>query len=580
MIRDLYRILGSEHGRKLRWFLVFATISALMQGISILFLLPVADALDDGHYGDAGCWLAGLAAAVIVASVTHYLQAMQGFNVGLFLLRFMHRRVGDHLVALPLGWFGEDTVGEVSQLADKGTLHVAGAAAHLLTPIVYGVVCPATVVVGMLVLEPWLGITLVICAPVIYLAARWATRLLASAEARAHDADVVTNNRVLEYAQCQQVLRAFGRTGKPYAPLDDAIAGQRAAGARTMWASVTGMALNGLVIQLSFTALIVVGAALALGGHVGPIRLVALLGIAARFVQPLTEVAEFGGTMRTARAELQRMSTLLATPPMPEPATGSPVQSPGRLELDRVDFGYTPDRPVLREVSFTVPARTMTALVGPSGAGKTTVTRLIARFYDIDGGAVRVGGVDVRDQTTAELMGQLALVFQDVYLFDDTLRENIRFGREDATDEDVAAAARLAGVEEIVDRLPDGWDTRVGEGGSALSGGERQRISIARALVKNAPVVLLDEATAALDPENEEFVQQSLRELRSRATLLVIAHKLDTVIAADQIVVLGADGRVSDVGTHDELLARGGTYRDFWDERRRAVGWALTASPR
>ena len=188
---------------------------------------------------------------------------------------------------------------------------------------------------------------------------------------------------------------------------------------------------------------------------------------------------------------------------------------------------------------------------------------------------MRVGGADVRDLTTEDLMAQLALVFQDVYLFDDTLRGNIRLGRPAATEAEIDEAAALAGVTEIAERLPHGWDTRVGEGGSALSGGERQRVSIARAILKQAPIVLLDEATAALDPENERYVNRSLARLRERATLLVIAHKLTTVVEADQILVLDEHGAIVERGRHPELLAAGGRYADFWNELARAAGWRL-----
>jgi ATP-binding cassette subfamily B protein len=217
----------------------------------------------------------------------------------------------------------------------------------------------------------------------------------------------------------------------------------------------------------------------------------------------------------------------------------------------------------------------MCALVGPSGCGKTTIAKLVARFYDVDRGVVRVGGDDVRDQRTEDLMAQLSMVFQDVYLFDDTLEANIRVGDPNASGDEVREAARLAGVTEIVERLPRGWETPVGEGGHALSGGERQRVSIARALLKRAPIVLLDEATSALDPENEANVLASMERLRETSTLLVIAHKLETIRTADQIVVLDDTGRIAQRGTHEELVGAPGRYRDFCRAREAAAGWRL-----
>jgi ATP-binding cassette subfamily B protein len=275
---------------------------------------------------------------------------------------------------------------------------------------------------------------------------------------------------------------------------------------------------------------------------------------------------------------VRRLAAILDEQPLPEASRPAAVRESGALEFASVGFAYRTDAPVLREVSFRVPPRTMTAIIGASGSGKTTITRLVMRFHDVTSGCVSVGGTDVRDLSTADLMAQLAPVMQDVYLFDDSLEANILTGRPDASTAEVREAARLAGDDEIVARLPQGWQTPVGEGGTALSGGERQRVSLARAMLKNAPIVLLDEATAALDPQNERFVQGAIHSLIQRSTLLVIAHKLSTIVAADQILVLDG-GRIVERGTHEQLLAADGQYAAFWNERSRARGWRLIEEP-
>ncbi|MDP2711207.1 MAG: ATP-binding cassette domain-containing protein, partial [Solirubrobacteraceae bacterium] len=258
--------------------------------------------------------------------------------------------------------------------------------------------------------------------------------------------------------------------------------------------------------------------------------------------------------------------------PLPEPV--APREPAGAaVRLRGVRFSYGDDR-VLDGVDVDVPAGSVLALVGPSGAGKTTVARLVARFWDVDDGCVEIGGVDVRELSGATLMAHVALVFQDVYLFSDTIEANIRAGRPGASADEVREAARRARVDEIVRRMPDGWRTQVGDGGAALSGGERQRVSIARALLKDAPIVVLDEATSALDPLSESAVEQALAELKADRTTIVIAHRLSTVVAADQIAVL-EHGRIVERGSHRELLELGGRYADFWRERRRARGWRL-----
>lgn len=248
------------------------------------------------------------------------------------------------------------------------------------------------------------------------------------------------------------------------------------------------------------------------------------------------------------------------------------------IELEHVDFSYGEGeerRQVLKDVTVTIPENTVTAVVGPSGSGKSTICNLIARFYDVDNGSVRVGGHDVREFTCDSLLSNISMVFQNVYLFHDTVRNNICFGKPDATEEEMIDAAKKACCHDFIMALPEGYDTVISEGGGSLSGGEKQRISIARAILKDAPIIILDEATASVDPENEHLIQAAISELTKGKTIVTIAHRLATIEQADQILVVD-DGRVVQCGTHQELVKVPGKYRDFVDIRRRSEGWQLT----
>lgn len=577
MIRHLATILGPRHRGALRSYLAWLVGYAVLEGLAMAFLVPVLGAVLSGDTGAAWRWLGALAVAVLATCVARYQQAMQGFRLALVTLGTLHRRLGDHVASLPLGWFSSEQVGRLSRSATGGTFMVTNVFAHLLTPVVSGVVTPATVAVAMLVLDWRLGLVMVLAAPLLYLTHRWSAHWIGRSEQQRDAADALAGNRVVEFARNQQTLRAFGRGAEGYAPLEEAIDGRGRAAGRMLTETMPRLLAAGLAVQLSFAALVAVGVALVLGSAIEPVTLVALLALAARFVGPLTEVAGLSGMVRMAGNDLRRLAEIFDEEPLAEPAAAAEVTRPGEIEFDAVRFGYDPANPVLRDVSLRVPARTMTAVVGASGSGKTTITRLIMRFFDVDSGVVRVGGADVRELGTAGLAEQVSLVMQDVYLFDDTLEANIRIGRPAATDAELREAARLAGVHEIVERLPQGWATPVGEGGASLSGGERQRVSVARAVLKGAPIVLLDEATAALDPENERYVQDALRSLMRTSTLVVIAHKLPTVVAADQILVLD-DGRIAERGTHQELLAADGRYAEFWNRRTRSRGWRLVSA--
>ncbi|MFD9615714.1 ABC transporter ATP-binding protein [Streptomyces virginiae] len=562
MIRMLLRVLGHEHARPVRRTVALMTATALVEGASYALLVPVLRALFGSKPEEAWPWLTAFGVAIAGYAVLRYVSDRSGFRAGATLLRGTYHRLGDHLARLPIGWYDAGRVGEVSGLAGRGVLQAMSVIAHLLAPFVSAVVTPLTIVAVMLVFNWQLGLAALAAAPVVAAIRIRTGRSMGALDAERHARDQEATARVIEYLQAQPVLRAGGRTVERFQVLDDSLRDVRRASRRTALTALPGVVGLTLAVQTAFTVVLALGTFLALGGRLGAAELLAFLVLAARCADPLLSLSEIGGRLRGARHELARLDAVLRTEPLPEPA--EPVR-PVRhdLEFESVVFRHGA-RTVIDGMSLSVPEGQRLAVVGPSGAGKSTLLHLVARFFDVDAGAVRVGGVDVRAMNTEVLMARIAIVFQDVHLFDGTIEENVRLGRPDADAAEVRAAATAAGLDEVIERLPDGWATPVGEGGARLSGGERQRVSIARALLKDAPVVLLDEVTSALDPVNEAAVHEGIERLMAGRTVVMVAHRMRTVRRADRVVFL-ADGRIVEEGNHDTLLHRGGRYADFWN---------------
>ena len=577
MIRDLLAVLDPAQRKVAYVTLAWMVLDAVLQGIAVSMLVPILVALFDGDTNRAIMWLVVSAGFAVLALVAHYVQAMRNFELAIAILDTLRDRLGEHVTRLPLGWFSGGTAGRLSRIGSSGVMSVCQSIAHLLQPLVAGIATPAVIWVFLVVYEWRLALVVIVAVPILWWCFRFSARALERSDEAAHAAGTAASSAVLEFARCQQVLRAFGRTsGDTYAPLEQAIECQHRAGKHQLWMTIPGMALTGLTLQVMFSVVTLLGVWLAVRGEVDDVVLVAVLALLARFIGPLAMVAELSGGLRMARSDLRRVREVLDADLLPEPAESEQKARSGMVELDQVRFSYGAAE-VLHGVSLRAEPGTVTAIVGASGSGKSTVTRLIARFWDVDGGSVRVGGLDVRRQRTKDLMSQIALVFQDVYLFDGTLRANVLLGRPEASADEVEEVARLSGVDEIIARLPDGWDTRVGEGGSRLSGGERQRVSIARALLKRAQVVILDEATAALDPANEFLIRRSIAELARLSTVIVVAHTPAMIMLADQIVVLD-DGHIVEQGTRERLLHCGGAFAEMFREREQIASWRLAGS--
>ena len=582
LISRLREPLSSEGRAGFTHVMYLSCIVGLVRGFSLISFIPAAIALTSGQpawgMGLPG-WLIALAVCAVASFILEYFLAIRSYVVAFDFLTNMHRAIGNKIASLPLGAFRADTAGKTSRLVSRELMMLGEIFAHMYSPLIAAIVTSLTMLVGISVFSPVLGVVCLASVPIVAGGVWVARRCLLSGSALKEPPAREVSHRIVEYATKQGALRACGRSAS-YEPLQRAEESYGVAARRSLIRETLGQIVNGMAAQVVVVSLICAIGLLAVGGSVSPVEAIVAIGLLLRFTQILVDIGMLTSAFETRRPVLDLGHEILSAPELPTPSEDGESDDSAELSasvaLEDVVFSYEADQPVLRGVSFRVEPGTMTAIVGPSGCGKTTIARLIARFYDVDSGVVSVGDRDVRSWDTAKLMAQLSLVFQDVYLFDDTLEANVRVGRPDASAAEIEEAAHLSGVDEIVARLPLGWDTPVGEGGRALSGGERQRVSIARALLKDSPIVLFDEATSALDPENEHRVTAAMDKLRRNATLIVIAHKLDTITAADQIVVLDENGRVVQIGTHAQLFAATeGQYRGFWEARSRAAGWRL-----
>ncbi|HET8994575.1 MAG TPA: ABC transporter ATP-binding protein [Rhodococcus sp. (in: high G+C Gram-positive bacteria)] len=562
MLTALGRAIGPAAVVRLRRTFVATGAVAVLEAVGLAMLVPLLTDLFADNFPRVWLWTALLVVIVATAMVAQDVVTTRRRRDTSESVAALQRRIADHATTLPLGWFGAANQDRLTRIVtDAGealTLTVNGIMAINLRALVLG-----ASLWFVLVWIDWptaaVGAAGLVLLVVLY---RVAIRLLRGATAAQERAAEDINGKIVEFAQNQPVLRGYGRVGDADTELLSAIDEMRRGAAKYFRGAIVGAVLFAIGTGVFFSGVLVVALQRADGGSLAVASAVCAVLFAALLVDAVAALGRTGSVIREAEGILAEAGDLLRVPALPEPAVPVPSGHDNSLAFDDVSFSYMSGRAVLRGVGFDVPAGTTCAVVGPSGSGKTTLARLVARFWDVEAGSVRIGGVDVRDMATADLMARVSLVFQDVYLFDGAIRENIGIADPGASDADFERAARLARVDDIVERLPDGWNTRVGDHGSSLSGGERQRVSIARAFLRDAPIVVLDEPTSALDRENETAILAALGELCRDRTVLVIAHRLHTVVNADRIVFL-EHGEVTETGSHDELMAAGGRYADF-----------------
>ena len=479
-------------------------------------------------------------------------------------------RLAEHLRRLPLGsLFRHDPGDLASMMISDFTLAETGISHHL-PQLMGALVMPILAFFGLLWIDWRMSVAMFIALPLAILVLTGSTRIQYSLSRKQIEAKVNAGSRLEEYLQGIRVIKAYNLLGGKFERLQKAFADLRRASLRLEALMGPFILLSITLVRAGQTLMILCGAYLLVGGQLDLLTFVMFLIVGSRVFDPLTSALTNFAEFRYFSIAGGRILNLMREPEM----TGK-KESPehGDITFEKVSFGYG-EKEILHDVSLTLKQGSLTALVGPSGSGKSTLMKLCARFYDPQKGKVLLNGQDMKELEPESLMKHISMDFQDVYLFQDTIKNNIRFGKSNATDAEIEAAARKACCHDFIMRLPGGYDTMVGEGGCTLSGGEKQRLSIARAILKEAPVVLLDEATASLDPENEVEVQKAINTLIEGRTVIVIAHRLKTIRNADKIIVL-EDGHIAEQGTHEELLRNQGLYHKLWSIQEKTIGWKL-----
>ena len=511
----------------------------------------------------------GLILRMIFKYLVYRLQSTAGFE---FVAR-ERIALGDRLRNVPMGFFHDNSVGDITATVTTDLNFLENYSMHILDKVTTGVLSMIVMAACILAFDWRIGLIFVagilLSFPIYSHMQKKGKALSAKRQKIQSEAVAAT----LEYVQGISVVKSYNMCDKNLSDIEDAYESNAAASYGVERVFTPLNMTYSMVFRISACMIMLCAGILAVGGDLSFANLAVILITSFTIFNPIEVMGQMTTMIRTMDAALDRVERIKQAKKIDENGKDIPLDS-FDIGFEHVSFAYENGNPILKDVSFSIPQGSMTAIVGPSGGGKTTITRLIARFWDVQEGSITVGGHDVKEFTCDSLLKNMSMVFQNVYLFHDTIENNIKFGCPDATHEQVVEAAKKACCHDFISALPQGYDTVIGEGGSTLSGGEKQRISIDRAMLKDAPIILLDEATASVDPENEVHLQQAISALVKNKTLIVIAHRLSTIRDADQILVVD-NGKIVEKGVHDELIKQKGIYQKFWNIRQKARNWKL-----
>lgn len=579
MISALKKIwlFAGEERRNINKSVIVGFIFAVFHMFQIGAIYFVVQALTGSKEGRQAAWTAlGLLAVSIAGrAVTNYFSQLQQTHAGYFMVANQRIHIGNKLKSVPMGYFNDKSMGEITGVTTTTLEDVENTAPVVLVNILSGLINAVVFTLMVLVFDWRIGL-LVFAGTALYLlitAAMEKRSALLAPKRQESGARLV--GAVLEQLQGMSVIKSFNLTGRGDRRVREALEYNRKSNRDiehlfTPYNIAQEMALHIISVVMMFAA-----AVFFLNGSM-PLADALMCMIMSFLVFAQIVLAGSGmSLLRLVGSSIDHANQIDEIPQMD--IAGKPITpKKHEIEFENVSFSYE-QKEILHDISVKLPDKTTTAIIGPSGSGKTTLCNLIARFWDTDSGQIRIGGKDVKEFTLESLMDQISMVFQNVYLFADTIENNIKFGRPDASRKEVIAAAKKACCHDFIEALPQGYDTVIQEGGGSLSGGEKQRISIARAMLKDAPIVIFDEATANVDPENEDRLQTAIEELTRNKTIIMIAHRLKTVRNADQILVVD-DGSIVQQGRHEELIEQKGIYADFVLGRKEAIGWKMSTN--
>lgn len=517
-----------------------------------------------------------LCGVLVLQSIAYYFVARKTYIVGCTgfadVARKSRIKMGEHLRELPMGFYNKHDTGDLTTILLRDYETVENNCTDLV-PKVAVIAARLSLALIVLTVFDWrmMLVTIIVIPLAIPLAVMSYKRLVRK---NIDLLDVQQDNiaRILEYVGGLQTLKAFNQSDEMYQTLKGSCDDLRVKSLEMEDASAPIGMLAKSILNVGIAIVMAFGMFFLLHDTLSPFTLMVFLLLVLNLYNPVMSLLLMLANITRLNHCAERIKTVMKEKPLHHTNAKNETFD-SSIQFEHVSFGYG-KKEVLHDISFKLPAHSMTALVGPSGSGKSTITRLIARFWDANSGNISIGGIPIKQLSGDEVLKDISIVFQDVYLFHDTIENNIRMGREDATQDEIIEAAKLSACHDFIMSLPEGYQTLVGEGGSTLSGGEKQRISIARALLKDAPIVLLDEATASLDPQNEILIQKAIDALVENKTVVIIAHRLRSIQNADQIIVLD-NGKIVEIGNHEQLLKNNGLYGHLWKEQQRAGSWRL-----